>query len=237
MKTFHASKGPFAERPFYKDEQIERICSDALLETGFMPKEPGKVRIDRFVEKRFNASIIYEEDLPSKVLGFTVFGSKGVEAIHVAIPSPKDRTLPAERRINSTLAHEAGHGLMHTHLFTVEFDHNRLFSNDPDVNHKQVLCRDGESATQVRSRRGYDGRWWEFQANKAIGALLMPRDIFLLFMEQFLEKRGTFEMLFLPNARREQAISTAAEVFDVNSAVARIRIDSFFKEEDTQLTL
>ena len=227
MKTFRTNSGPFPERPYYKDEVIEQICSDALAEDGFLPKEPGRVRVDRFVEKRFKVRIIYEQ-LGAKVLGFTEFGPNGVEAVHIA--EPEDRTQAAERRMNSTIAHEGGHGLKHAHLFVPEFDQGGLFDNDPDVSKTRVLCRDPRQRT-------YDGRWWEFQANRAIGALLMPKDIFLVFMEQFLEQRGTFNMPSLPEHRREEAIRAAAEIFDVNPAAAQVRVDLLFPDAGGQLTL
>src|SRR5439155_11324491 len=140
--------------------------------------------------------------------------------------APNERTVAAERRVNSTLAHEGGHGLMHAHLFLAEFDHKSLFDNDPDVTRKRVLCRNGDGP-RTGPRRGYDGRWWEWQANRAIGALLMPKDIFLAFMTPFLEESGTFGLPALPNSRREDAVRAAADVFDVNPAVATIRMDSF----------
>ena len=233
MRTFRTSTGPFSERPFYSDEEIERICSDALAEAGFLPKAPGKVRIERFIEKRFNVRVIFEE-LDAGVLGFTEFGPKGVESVHVA--EPDEATVASDRRVNSTLAHEAGHGLLHTHLFQPEFDHKRLFASDPDVAPNRVLCRDDEQP--VRSRpRAYDGRWWEFQANRTIGALLMPKQVFLDFMAPFLERRGTFGLAALPDSLREVAIQAAADVFDVNPAAARVRLDGLFPRAGNQLTL
>ena len=78
MKTFHTNAGPFMEKPFFKPEDFERICKDELQQHGLFPSEPAPVRIDRFVEKRFNISPSYE-DLPVGLLGFTLFGPKGVE--------------------------------------------------------------------------------------------------------------------------------------------------------------
>jgi hypothetical protein len=232
MKSFRTSKG--LQRPYYTDEQIDRMCSEALVQTGFLPKEPDKVRIDRFIEKRFNNVPIIYEPLASQVLGFSEFGPSGVEAIHIADRGGQ-RTRAEDRRVNSTLAHEAGHCLMHSHLFLAEFDHGRLFANDPDVSSQRVLCRDGNNPTG--SQRRYDGRWWELQANRAIGGLLMPRETFLEFITPFLEKRGTFGVGVLPDNQRDEVIRAAADVFDVNPAVARIRTDSFFPREGGQLTL
>jgi hypothetical protein len=82
-------------------------------------------------------------------------------------------TAPAERRINTTLAHEAGHCLLHGHLFAMEASPITLFGADAVANStgSKILCRDGQ-------RVGfYDGKWWEYQANQAIGALLLPRKL------------------------------------------------------------
>lgn len=232
MRTYRSSTGPFSEGVYYTDDEIERICSDALRESGFMPDRPEKVRIERFIEKRFKVSVVYEP-LPIGVLGFTAFGVNGVESVHVA--EAPVQSAASERRIHSTLAHEAGHGLMHTHLFCFDFDHSGLFANDPDVSKEKVLCRD---ALNTRRNAGYDGRWWELQANKAIGALLMPHDLLLSFMDSYTDRRGMFQIPVLPESRREEAVRAASDTFDVNPAVARIRIEKYFnRESENQLTL
>lgn len=233
MKTYRSSTGQFSERPFYTDEDVERMCGDALKLNGLMPTQPEKVRIDRFVEKHFKIGISYESLIDDGVLGYTKFGQKGVVSVH--IDDPVDRTVSAERRVRSTLAHEAGHGLMHTHLFCTEFNHRGLFGSDPDVSQEKVLCRDGDATSQ---RSGYAGRWWELQANMAIGALLMPRELLIIAVEPYLEGTGFFQMVSLKEGRREEAVRATSDIFDVNPAVARIRIEKIFKKNNSrQLTL
>jgi hypothetical protein len=80
MKTFRAKTGPFAEQPFYEPAEIESICSDELRKLNLYPSDPARIRIDRFIEKRFGVQPKYE-DLPAGLLGFTRFGTKGVEEI------------------------------------------------------------------------------------------------------------------------------------------------------------
>jgi hypothetical protein len=238
MKTYRTPGGPFKERPFYKDEDIERICSDALTQSGYMPSAPEPIRIDRFVEKHFDVRIIFE-DLHPGVLGYTEFGSRGVAAVHIAEPPAAERTKASKRRINSTIAHEGGHGLMHAHLFALGDDLGSLFGADPDVTNTKVLCRDGDPGNSTTApKRAYDGRWWELQANRAIGALLLPRDLFVRFLDPYLVRRGTFGAPSLVDDRRAEAISAAAETFDVNPAVARIRVEMLFSaQKSAQLTL
>jgi hypothetical protein len=223
MKTVPASKGPFPTRPYYTDDDIEQLCSNALAETNLLLSKPGRTRIDRLIDKKFRVPIIFES-LDKGVLGFTEFGPKGVEAIHIADP-PGELFVEEDRRTNSTIAHEAGHCLMHAHLFIEYFANNNLFEDDPDVTQRRILCRVGRPNVRTKQQT-YDGRWWEFQANRAIGALLMPKQLFLTFMQPYLERSGTLMVSRLPNNVKEEAIKMAAHVFDVNPAVARVRMNS-----------
>ena len=61
---------------------MDATCSDELQKLGIYPAEPSPIRIDRFIERRFNLQPTYE-DLPNGLLGFTLFGAKGVEEIVV----------------------------------------------------------------------------------------------------------------------------------------------------------
>lgn len=221
MKIVPTSKGPFTTRPYYTDEEIEEICSNALSEVDLLPTKPVKVRIDRFINLKFNVQISIDS-LDKGVLGFTVFSSKGVEGIYVA--KPADESSVEDRRINSTLAHEAGHALMHTQLFVEHFASN-LFDNDPNVTQTRILCRDEQQGDRLKQHR-YDGRWWEYQANSAIGALLMPKQAFLTFMRPYLERNGAVRISDLHAEVRAQATKAHASLFDVNPAVARRRINS-----------
>lgn len=233
MKTLSNSTGPFAERPHYEIEEIERICSDALKSTGLLPDMPQPVRIDRFVEKYFELAPRYE-DLPNGVLGYTEFGESGVKAIVVTRTLDQEGGNVSERRIRTTLAHESGHGLLHMHLFALGGKPTELFGGE--TSRPEILCRDVEGENTGRGR--YDGRWWEYQANRAIGGLLLPRRLFLEAAEAYSEEHGEFGLPTIPSARRELAVRELAEVFDVNPVVARIRLDELFPSSTFgQLTL
>src|SRR5207249_10436377 len=231
MKTFRATSGPFAEQPYYELKEIERICTEELHAVGLYPSRPEPVRVERFIEKRFNVSATYEE-LPPGVLGYTRFNRGGVEAIVVSCALCDEGTRAAERRINTTLAHEGGgHGLLHAYLFGLGRDTRSLFVVDADIGSARILCRDDAAA------RVYRGRWWEFQANQAMGALLLPRKLVEQCLEGVLQRRGVLGRPVLPNARRQQAVALVADVFDVNPIVARIRLGEVYPEqEERQLT-
>jgi Zn-dependent peptidase ImmA (M78 family) len=226
MKVRKSFNGPFSERPFYTDNEIEHICLSELRQAGLLPQQPEPVRIERFIEKRFNVTPKYD-DLPNGLLGYTIFGKKGVEEIIISRELSEDDRPFSERRVNSTLAHEAGHGLFHTHLFLLEGSTESLFDMSSQTDRQRILCRD-EDVRPESQRKVYDGRWWEYQANRAIGALLIPRPLVNVSLNDLFSKEGKLETLILPISVRDQAIKRMSEVFNVNSIVAKIRVSELF---------
>ncbi len=233
MRTYRASAGPVREHPYFSDAEVERICSEELRAFSLYPLSPEPVRIDRFIEKRFGV-VPEAEDLPAQILGYTSFGARGVQAIYVSRALLEDDTGPAKRRVTTTLAHEAGHGLLHAHLFAFEADKNLvLFGRDPDVTMTKILCRNEDTSP----RSGYDGRWWELQANMAMAALVLPKALILECLKLHLQARGTVGALVLPDSQRAAAIHLVSETFDVNPIVAKLRLARLWPEEGRQLAL
>ena len=237
MKTFRSS-GLFAEQPYYTQAEIEQICVDELQKSGLYPSEPAPIRVDRFIEKRFGIRPSYE-DLPAGLLGFTRFGDTGVEEIVVSRALDEEGSRAAERRLRSTLAHEGGgHGLLHAHLFALGLDLRPLLADALDSQKPKILCRIGGIAGIGSSKiKKYDGRWWEFQANQAMGAMLLPRKLVVGALEPILAV-GSLGQRVLQPTQVEEAALLLAEVFDVNPVVARIRIEGLYPETKSgQLTL
>lgn len=235
MRTYRAKSGPLREVVFFEPGEIESICADELRGVSLLPTKPEPIRIERFIEKRFRVAPEYV-DLPEGVLGCTAFGPKGVERVSISRVLVEAGTRSAERLANSTLAHEAGHGLLHAHLFAFEQSQlTVMFGGDVDPHAPRILCRDPKPES---GRRGYDGRWWEFHANQAIGALLLPRPLALEALGDLLTPPSAFGRRDLPQTNREKAVQKLSEVFAVNPAAARVRIDDLFPQgEARQLTL
>ncbi len=239
MRTYRVTRGPFSEGVYYTDDEIENICSDELRAVGLLPAAPEPIRIERFIEKKFGVTPEYD-DLPGGMLGCTKFGPKGVQAIVVSRALSEEGTRGSERLLNTTLAHEGGHGLFHAHLFALGRPPQSLFdSEEPQSNRTRILCREDAVLDVHRSgQNAYSGRWWEFQANRAIGGLLLPRQLVARCLEEVLVVGGTLGSKVLPRDCREQAIQLLAEVFNVNPVVARIRIDALYPASaEVQLTL
>jgi hypothetical protein len=163
------------------------------------------------------------------VLGYTQFGKSGVKAVVVSRALDEEGTVVGNRRVRSTLAHESGHGIFHTYLF-FETGANSLFPEGTGEK-PRVLCRDEEQG----GTGGYKGNWWEWQANRAIGSLLLPKRLVAKAVEQFVESVGLLGLTVLPTTQREAAVQLVAGVFDVNPVVARRRLDEMFcKEAENQ---
>lgn len=224
MKTFRSRSGPFAERPYLEEAEIEQACTAELLALSLLPSEPQPIRIDRYVEKRFGVTIEYD-DLGPGILGYTRFGKSGVKAVVISRALDEEGTVVANRRVRSTIAHEAGHGIFHAHLF-LGTGASSLFPEGTGEA-PRVLCRDEEHG----GAGGYKGNWWEWQANRAIGSLLLPRQLVAKSVTEFVEPVGLFGLTILRPTQRAAAVRHVADVFDVNPVVARRRLDEMFREE------
>jgi len=234
VRTYRSRTGPFPERPYYKIEEIERTCTIELSAVGLLPTEPSPVRIERFIEKKFGVVPQYD-DLPEGILGFSRFGPKGLEAVVISRDLVEEDSKSAQRRANTTLAHEAGHALFHAHLFVLGAPQPGMFGND--VTEPKILCR-CDSVHSVASNQEYDGRWWEFQANQAIGPLLMPRRLVHKALAGIVVPSGSLGVSeAIPDEHRETAVALLAKTFEVNPAVARIRIQELYRVDTGQLTL
>jgi hypothetical protein len=213
--------GPFPFQLYFEDlGEIDEICLEALKRQSLLPSSPAPIRIERFVEKEFKTALRYE-DLGPDNLGCTIFNSSGaVEAILVSRSLEEQNTTQARRRVRSTVAHEAGHGLLHGSLF--------IDGNFPDLgeNQRRILCRSEDILCDTQ--RSYRGRWWEFQANQAIGSLLLPRLLVNAFLDQSGMELDSSGNRTLSPVERESLEKKAAVIFDVNPIVVRIRLDSLF---------
>lgn len=238
MRTVRRSTGPFAEQPYYTSDEMERMCCEALLETDLLPATPKPVRIDRFVEKRFGCAPEYME-LPTGILGFTQFSRDGVARIVISKALDEDPSSVTKRRERSTLAHEAGHGLFHSHLFVLE-EHPTLLPKEGAT--PSIMCREeveNQNGSEV-SRRGKAAvprsrtPWHEYQANQAIGGLLLPRALVREVAAPYLLGNGKLGATQLPESARQRLVEELMGVFDVNRPVASFRLEQLYPLTDME---
>jgi hypothetical protein len=218
MRTYRAIKGPLTEAIYLKNEEIDAICIDELLNVDLLPRTPSPVRIDRFIEKRFGNVIRYS-DLPPGVMGLTRFGKNGVDEIVIA------NAITDKRRVRTTFGHEGGHGLLHAYLFALE-GQGQIFGDYSEPAKPKVLCREGSHDAGGGS---YKGEWWEVQANRAIGSLLLPKPLLTQALEGFMTTSGTIGLKMLNYARVNEAVQHLSDTFDVHPIVAKIRINQMYQ--------
>jgi hypothetical protein len=222
VRTYRRSVGLFRERPFFTHAEIDRICLEALRKVELLPRSPEPIRIDRFLEKHFRVTPTYE-DLGPGILGVTRFGKNGVQGVIVSQRLDDEGSQVSDRRIRSTLAHEGGHGLLHEYLFLLEA--GPLLFGESTPKGPKILCRDEPNAAKESA---YKGKWWEYQANRAIGSLLLPKSLVTLAVEPLMSPVGGLGLLEISPEKRLDAIRLVVETFDVNPIVATIRFEELF---------
>ena len=221
------------EQHYYEDAAFEDMAMAELSIVGLLPEIPEPVRVDRFIEKRFGIVPKYK-DLPSGVMGYTKFGPSEIEKVIISRALSEEGKRSAERLINSTLAHEAGHMIMHKGMFTLQVREGAhpLLSSDIDMEKGELKCRSDiiKAGGEAENIPRYDGRWWEYQANQMIGTLLMPRPLVYAAVDPLLASLGLLGMKVLEDSSREDAAQLLAQIFDVNPAAARVRVTKLFPE-------
>ena len=226
MKEYRTREGPYPLRLQYEVSEIDDICSDALREVKLLPAEPGPIKIDLFLEKYFKVVVDYP-DLGDEILGSAIFNSKGeVTGFLISSRIETEGTAMAERRVRSTLAHEGGHGLLHPKLF-MEEQTGSLFGNPAPTSNPvpKFLCRSAD-ISPASAKVVYNGKWWEWQANRAIGGLLLPKGLVRNALASQLEQAKFGPTI--PEPKRKAAEKLLAETFEVNPVVARIRLNEMF---------
>lgn len=221
--TKSAGGSPFSQIIYFKPGEIDKMCEDELRKAGCLPSTPQEIDIELFIEKHFRCTLDYA-DIEPGVLGYTYFDKKGSPKLVGVSPSIDDGTPQGRRRTRSTFAHEAGHCMMHPILFMEEGTPS-LPGQNLDHEKKRIMCRAPDFGSN------YNGRWWEYQANCAIGGFLLPKQLVCQSCEEFLVGSGGLGIKILPPEQRENAVQHVATVFDVNPAPARIRLEQIFPEK------
>ena len=159
--------GRMPYRIYFEDGEIDQIM-EAELRRAHLPRiGDSAVDVDAFIETYLQITPEYVT-LPRGVQGATDFFRDGTVAMRISAELSERAGLHepgAENLIRTTLAHEAAHVLLHRSLFLTQSE--ALFGQQAS---RQELCRDIDPAG-----RGYTGEWWEWQANRGMGALLLPR--------------------------------------------------------------
>jgi IrrE N-terminal-like domain len=207
--------GRMAYRLWYEEAEIDSIMEDELRRAGSPRIGAGAVDIDLFIERHLRISPQFEA-LPRGVQGATDFFPDGSVEMRISatLSSRAAEMEPgAENLMRTTLAHEAAHVLLHRVLFLRQPD--ALFEGDTS---RRELCRDVRPVG-----KSYSGEWWEWQANRGMGALLMPRSEVASHARA--ERSGGHE-------DTGALINSVAEMFLVSREAARLRLEQLAVSTD-----
>ena len=208
MRERRDPTGRMPHQIYFEDGEIDSIMEDELLKSGRRHRDRGTVvDMDSFIEHHLGITPSYVE-LPAGVQGATDFAPSGKVAMRICAElgdRAAGREPGAEHLMRTTLAHEAAHVLLHRSLYLKQSE--ALFGNGAS---KGTLCRD------VSPNGGYNGEWWEWQANQGMGALLLPRREMKSFLasHHIASERGD-----------DSVVRDVAQRYDVSTQVVRYRFE------------
>jgi hypothetical protein len=164
---------------FIKEGELEELAETELGRAMQVVTESDPiVDIERFVEHHLGAELDLGADLEPGVLGLTEL-RVGQPARVLVSRDLSDSAFAEEPgsgvlgRWRATVAHEAIHVMLHRILFELNADQGTFFDDDGAASTSLMRCLKRDVGFGIRPR---DPREW--QANKGMAALLMPRPLF-----------------------------------------------------------
>ena len=235
MRHTWSDSSRFGQTLYFTKEQIDSMCEQELKKAGYLPAEPTPIRIDRFIEKTY--SKIEYLDIGPNILGCTQFSSRGaVDRVIVSSSLDSEETV-TERRLRSTMAHEAGHCMLHPVLFIQDGLQSTFRNENVDfARSRKIMCRADSIHAEPERKKNVSGEWWEYQANRAIGGFLLPKRLVNLALQPFLIQSAIAGAVGIVPQKRKDAIRTLSDLFEVNLKVVEIRLSEMYPENDLQTT-
>ncbi len=155
--------------PFLSDEAIEAAVERELVRAGLMPDaEACATDVEALLERHLGAMLDVGAELPDDVLGVTELCAGMPPTVLVNRSLTDAIPMSGPGRWRATLAHEAGHIILHRALIEPAPGQQLLFEAGDVSRVYRCLFRDKQG--------GFDPL--EVQANRGMAALLMPRRLF-----------------------------------------------------------
>jgi hypothetical protein len=187
MKATADRSSPWGQRLWFEGHEFDAMMDEVRLKAGQEVITPGQgVDVESIFERVYGVVPDYD-DLPEGILGKTVFLRDGRFEVLLSrsLSDLADGDVVARRRLRSTLAHECAHVVEHGHLHLIDSATLPLFG-EAEPPPPRVLCR-GESMGNFKPGKH---EWWEYQANRGMASLLLPRRLVTTAMEEGLAARG-----------------------------------------------
>lgn len=208
MRELRDRTGRMPYRLWYEADEIDSIMQDEFEGAGSPVLGGLAVDVDAFIENHIGIVPDFVE-LEQGVQGATEFFTDGRVRMKIAadLAARAQHEKAAERLLRTTLAHEAAHVLLHRILFLRESE--SLFGG---ASSRQELCRDVRDVGIA-----YTGEWWEWQANRGMGALLLPRAGVVEEVRRLREEFGALQF--------DRVVDDVARAFAVSKVAARYRLE------------
>ncbi|MBI2092353.1 MAG: ImmA/IrrE family metallo-endopeptidase [Deltaproteobacteria bacterium] len=188
MKYYKKNCGQFPIRVFYTENEIESCAIELLQKCSLLPTlDKPEVDVDMALESGFKISPSFDDLSKKGVHGAAHFRKNG--SFEVVLDGELSSNKNSEKRYRSTLAHEIGHVVLHRHLFINET--LAMYDVTPPDHDVSVLCRDFEDTVKANGK--YNGEWWEWQANRFMSALLMPKFLITQVCRQIREQNNNLD--------------------------------------------
>lgn len=176
MRFYRAEDG--SQQLFIKDDELDGMVEMELARAKLLATEAAPVvDVERFIEHHLGVDLDLGATLEPDVLGLTEM-RVGQPARVLINRNLSDSAFEDDPRTGNlgrwraTLAHEATHVMLHGLLFELNADQGTLFNtNDKPASLMRCLKRDVGFGRPSRDPR-------EWQANKGMAAMLMPRTLF-----------------------------------------------------------
>ncbi len=223
VKMLSDPAGRFAERPFYKPEELDRECEHIV--SKFLRKRRGSVT---FPISTDDLQVLIEEegaDLDSSV-DLSKYG-EDVEGVAIFYPDRGPEVKISDRlandprrenRLRTTLAHEFGHVRFHRHLWADKLATGNLFAKRETDN--TAICK----RDHILNARQSD--WMEWQAGYISGAILMPASAIRALVKEYCEPQRLFGAVDMGSEHARILIQSVKLEYQVSEEAARIRLQA-----------
>lgn len=207
----------------------------------------GSVPIEKIIEGDLGLDIDYKLlDKDHNILGMTAFNNGYTEVINrttgerekigvtkgtIIIDEHLVEDTSLAGRLRFTFAHEAGHWLLHRHLFEKDENQGVLLREDVEATPIKCLNRNVELIFQFAACNAWDDNdWLEWQADYMAGALLLP---IIPFKAAFLGCLRKLDLrqdyLFVDHQRcnmvnYREVLSSLAQTFEVSRRTVEVRL-------------
>jgi hypothetical protein len=212
--------------------EIDGLMENELRKADMFPTFAGPVvDIPAFVEQHLGAHLDEHAKLDATLLGETRFrvGKPPLVCINEDLTGTAlDSEIPEAGvlgRWRATVAHEAGHVVLHRRLFDDHPSQNLLFPLDADSSGNG----DEHSVSCLKRGVGFalgGSDWREVQANRAMAALLMPTDLFHDLTKAALADLGLAFPLEVGTKEAARLASALANRCTVSRQAASIRLQT-----------